>query len=427
MKKILTWLLFLSFGLLVWQFWLTEQEKKREAAFDMVVDPIKEDMSYYRQLDLTFLQTWYSDLDTQLQKNPNQYIQQLKQSFASSLQAYQNIHPWELPLEIASDALLASMSLEQKVAQLFMFWFEGTNLSEQEKNFLETYTPGGIIVMWKNVSTSLSEMITQMQATQEDLPLFVAVDQEGDQVKRIPEELPGQAYVTLEATCDVYKTRSNLLHDLGINMNFWIVADITNDTNSFIYPRVFQGDVLTKVARASTCTHTTLSTLKHFPWHGGTTQDTHQGIKTLDIEKTTREEADLQPFVSGIWVWADALMMWHLKAPFLDAELPATLSPATNTYVRELWFTWLVVTDDMWMIASNGEQFTQLEEALVAGNDLILYVDGSDKQKILDHAISFVKEWGVALDDIDTRLRRIVQKKQKIIAMDDFVSLELVK
>lgn len=79
------------------------------------------------------------------------------------------------------------------------------------------------------------------------------------------------------------------------------------------------------------------------------------------------------------------------------------------------------------MISSDGEKLTQLEQALVAGNDLILYVDGTDKQEILEHAIKFMRDGGIGLIDLDQRVRRILEKKQKIIAMDDFIALEMME
>jgi beta-N-acetylhexosaminidase len=318
------------------------------------------------------------------------------------------------------------MSLEQKVAQLFIFGIEWTSLGEEEKTFLTTSQPGWIILMWKNISPELSDFVTQLQATQKQLPLFISVDQEWWLVKRIEEDLPSQPYVSQEAVCDVYATRARLLHALWVNINFGIVADTTQDVTSFIYPRVFQWEVHDKVADAVACTHKTLSTLKHFPGHGGTSLDTHKWQARLSLTKSIREQADLKPFVSGIQEGVDLLMMWHLLADFLDDELPATLSVKTNQFVRDLWFTGLVVTDDMWMISWDADVFDQLEKALVAGNDLLLYVDGSKKQKILDHAIQFVQEGGIGLLDVDERVRRILLKKQKIISMDDFVPLELV-
>ena len=427
MKKILIWLLFLLFAVLLLRFWYTEQEKQREAEFSATVKPVIEELRYYDQLDLSFLEVQHEILDDEFKKNPERYVSYLKSSFADAASSYQQTNPWQLPLELDIPTLLSSLTLEQLVAQLFIFGVEGVELTPEDKQFLETSQPGWVILMWKNISPGLATYIDTLQATQVTLPLLVSIDQEWGQVKRIEEDLPWQPYLSNEAICDVYRTRAKLLHDVGITLNFGLVADVTTDTNSFIYPRVFQGDVSIKIAKATECTHLTLSTLKHFPWHGWTTQDSHQGAKTLNITKSSREEADLEPFISGIWAWADAVMMWHLTAAFLDPVLPATLSPTTHQFVRDLGFTGLVLTDDMWMISWDGDPYTQLEQALVAGNDLVLYVDGTNKQKLLDHAIWFIQAWWISEDDLRSRVRRILLKKQKIIALDDFVPLDLLE
>lgn len=59
-------------------------------------------------------------------------------------------------------------------------------------------------------------------------------------MKRVAEDLPAQPEVTMDDVCDVYAQRAAMLDDLGINMNFGLVADVTDDRSSFIYPRVFQ-------------------------------------------------------------------------------------------------------------------------------------------------------------------------------------------
>lgn len=66
----------------------------------------------------------------------------------------------------------------------------------------------------------------------------------------------------------MYRTRSEMLAGMGVNLNFGIVADMTTDPYSFIYPRVFRNHVPYKVAMATKFTTDTLSTLKHFPGHG---------------------------------------------------------------------------------------------------------------------------------------------------------------
>lgn len=430
-----SWYILILWLLLWWSLWWYKgyQEKKIGQHFDNVVSSSTQKMNVYKQLDLTFLPQDLSTIDLETKKDSALYLNWLQAEFQEAVQVYSSAHhprtrSW-LPKELEIDGLINSMSLEEKIAQLFIFWYDGTILSPWEKSFLLDYQPGGVIVMWKNVSPSLAQTLDDMQSTQDLAPLFVAIDQEWWLVARIDENLAWQPDVSLNELCEVYTNRSNILHQLGINMNFWIVADVTNDPNSFIYPRVFQWDSWAKVAEAVRCTMTSLSTLKHFPWHGGTTLDTHEGTAQLTKDETSRKQADLLPFTSGISADADLVMMWHLIADFIDPDLPATLSRSHHEFLRSLDFSWLTVTDDMLMISGNGARDTQLEQTLSAGTDLILYVDASTigKTNILDHARDFVENGGISEEDLDQRVRRILEKKQKIISRDDYVPLELVK
>jgi len=81
----------------------------------------------------------------------------------------------------------------------------------------------------------------------------------------------------------------------------------------------------------------------------------------------------------------------------------------------------------MLMISSDGDITTQLQQALLAGNDLLLYVDLDDKQKLLTSAIDMIRNGLITERELDTRLHRIIEKKQKIISRDDFVPRELLQ
>gem|GEM_PF-3802354 len=113
-------------------------------------------MKYYDQLDLSFLDTEYFELDSETQSDPDRYLETIKGQFKEAVAQYQVTNPWELPIELDTQEFLDTLTLEQKVAQLFIFGFDGTLLSPGEKSFLQTYQPGGVIVMGKNVSENLS-------------------------------------------------------------------------------------------------------------------------------------------------------------------------------------------------------------------------------------------------------------------------------
>jgi beta-N-acetylhexosaminidase len=84
-----------------------------------------------------------------------------------------------------------------------------------------------------------------------------------------------QPELTVDEVCPTYLERSELLRSQGINLNFGIIADVTDEVLSFIYDRVFRNEIAKKITDAVQCTTETLSTLKHFPGHGITTDDSH--------------------------------------------------------------------------------------------------------------------------------------------------------
>jgi len=147
MKKVLTLILFTLFGFLIIQFLLTEKAKNQERFFAKTVQPLIDDLSFFDQLDTSYLDVSYDTLDAETQKDPSSLISSLKEQFRNNVNAYHISNPWELPWELDIEELISSMTLEQKVAQLFLFGFDGTLLSPGEKSFLDTYQPGGVIVM----------------------------------------------------------------------------------------------------------------------------------------------------------------------------------------------------------------------------------------------------------------------------------------
>src|SRR5690606_15092898 len=138
-----------------------------------------------------------------------------------------------------------TLSVRQKLASLLVLHTSGTN-PEKIKNFVETYQPGGIILMGDNIPSDLNQVANiseAAQSTAQPFPMFIAIDQEGCTVKRLPQdtypcakELQDQSDSAVQRA---FTQRSELLQKAGINLNFGIVADITDDANSFIYPRVF--------------------------------------------------------------------------------------------------------------------------------------------------------------------------------------------
>ncbi|WP_181243126.1 glycoside hydrolase family 3 N-terminal domain-containing protein [Glaciihabitans tibetensis] len=288
------------------------------------------------------------------------------------------------------------MSLDEKVASLLMLHSPGSDVG-QLRAFVESYRPGGLILMGDNVPANpgeLAAIIPQLDLNP-DLPMLVAIDQEGGTVRRIRSDVAAAApqlqQLPVAATSEAFASRASLLETLAINVNFGIVADQTSDRSSFIFPRALgtsPGDSADRVAAAvaGESGHV-LSTLKHFPGHGAMADDSHTSIPTSDVSRDTWRTTHAVPFERGIDAGAELVMFGHLRYSAVDAA-PASLSAAWHTILREeLGFTGITVTDDMLMLNDSGEAaladpVQNAVSALAAGTTMLLYVLPSDPASV---------------------------------------------
>lgn len=231
----------------------------------------------------------------------------------------------------------------------------------------------------------------------------------------------------MEEVCPTYLERAELLKSYGINLNFGIIADVTEDPSSFIYARVFRDQVNEKITEAVQCTTETLSTLKHFPGHGITADDSHAGVISVAIDREERETTHLAPFVAGMQVGVDAIMSAHLQVPWMDPVLPVSLSVSGISLLREQGFDGLIVTDDLGMLRADYTEKEAIELSLLAGNDLLLLVNPSDPEKLLTYAAGLVRDGVITREELDSRVERILRAKNKIIKLGRYVPLELVR
>ena len=226
------------------------------------------------------------------------------------------------------------------------------------------------------------------------LPLLIAVDQEGGMVQRLkerdgfPPTVPAARLGALDNT-DSTTAYSDMmarsLAVLGINTNFAPVLDLNvNPENPVIgkIGRSYSADagVVTRQAEAVIRAHHAqgvLCAVKHFPGHGSSRDDSHEGF--VDVT-TTWTKNELTPFANVIRDGlCDMVMTAHIYNRTLDAQYPATLSKATITgLLRErLGFDGVVITDDLMMkaISDHYGLETAIERAVLAGADILLFAN----------------------------------------------------
>ena len=292
--------------------------------------------------------------------------------------------------------LLDSMTLEEKVGQLFFVRCPAENAVED----ISTYHLGGYLLFGRDFKDgdnwlTKEQFLEKIQGYQDaaSIPLFIGSDEEGGTVTRAsrnpnlfsePFKSPQAIYSAggMEALAQDALDKSQALLDLGINVNFAPVCDVSTNPGDFIYDRTLSQDAETT---ADYITRTVLTmgdagemaVLKHFPGYGNNA-DTHTGIAVDDRPMETFENSDLLPFKAGIEADAPFVLVSHNIVNCMDPDLPASLSPAVHRVLRETCgFGGIAITDDLAMdavqaYAKNGAVAVM---ALQAGNDMIITTD----------------------------------------------------
>ena len=292
--------------------------------------------------------------------------------------------------------LLDSMTLEEKVGQLFFVRCPTENAVED----ISTYHLGGYLLFSRDFKDgdnwlTKEQFLEKIQSYQDvaEIPLFIGSDEEGGTVTRAsrnpnlfsetfksPQKLN---YIGgIEEILRDTDTRSRELRALGINVNFAPVCDVSTDPKDFIYDRTLgqdanmTADYVRLVVPAMT-EGGTLPVLKHFPGYGNNV-DTHTGIAVDLRPMETFENSDLLPFQAGIEAGAPFVLVSHNIVTCMDADLPASLSPAVHRVLREACgFEGIAITDDLAMdaVQAYAKDGAVAVMALQAGNDMIITTD----------------------------------------------------
>jgi len=326
---------------------------------------------------------------------------------------------------------IKDLTLEEKVGQMFMF---GTNSKDVDclYNLISKYKIGGVI-LYKNNYSSYEELINIIKnlkkANQNNkIPLFIAIDQEGGRVNRLPKEVVNIKNIydlsllndikVIEDSADVI---SKLLIKSGINMNFAPVLDIYNETDSnVLYKRCFSKDVdvvseygvkyMKKVQ-----SNKVIPVVKHFPGHGASSKDSHFAIPYVKNSKEVLEK-HIVPFECAIANGADAIMVSHLVIKKITNGLPASLSRKfINDYLRKKYnYEGLIITDDIRMGAVRLLYgFIALNKAIVSGSDIILYKYHNGDEKVINETVAKIKKGKIDFEVIDRSVDRILKIKNK--------------
>lgn len=275
-----------------------------------------------------------------------------------------------------------ALSLPQLCGQLLVVGFSGTSLPAALEAALREGRMGGIIVFKRNLpSLEIAHAINRATqgAAPADLPPFIAVDQEGGRVGRLPPpflKLPPMRQLgalgdpaLLERVGRVLGTE---LRRLGYNLDFAPVLDVdSNPDNPVIGDRAFSADPaevarLACAALAGIQAAGVMACGKHFPGHGDTHLDSHLDLPFVRHPEARLRAVELPPFRAAVQRGVATLMTAHVVYDGLDPDRPATLSPRISTQLLrgELGFAGVLFSDDLEMRALADRM--SVEESAVA-------------------------------------------------------------
>ena len=349
-------------------------------------------------------------------------------------------------LAFAVPAAQAAVALEQMAGQMIVIGFQGDDADDASvkalRDELAAGRLGGVMLLKTNIKSlpAVTEMNEQFRAASPDLPPFITVDQEGGSVERLTRsvgftEIPNAAAIAARNSPDkaqaVYDDMAKGIAALGFTVNFGPVADVNVNTKNQIiakYGRAFSADpalVAAYDAAFIKAHHAAglMTALKHFPGHGSSTADSHEGF--VDITETWKP-VELEPYKALIAAGdVDMIMVAHLyHAGYSDAgsQTPSSLSRqwVTGVLRDELKFDGVAISDDLEMGAIR-DHFTLKQTvtmAVRAGIDVLLFSNtakyrASLGQEILDILVSEAQADPAFAARIEQSYDRIVELKTR--------------
>lgn len=342
--------------------------------------------------------------------------------------------------------VLGKMSLREKVGQLFIVrpeaLAENSNaetapatdrVDDAVISRIEEYPVGGIALFSRNITSAeqLPMFISDLQSSSK-YPLFIAVDEEGGRVARIANSdfFNVASYKSMEdigksgdasKAEEVGRQIGLYLKELGFNLDFAPVADTnTNPQNIVIGDRSYGSDpalVACMVSAQLDGMHDSgiMGTLKHFPGHGDTKDDTHSGY--VSIEKTWDElkECELVPFITAL-PKADMVMVSHITAVNVTSDqLPTSMSETmiTGKLRNELGYDGVIITDAMAMgaVADNYTSAEAAVTAVKAGVDIVLMPQNLDEA--FNGVMNAVTDGEISMERLDESVMRILKLKAR--------------
>lgn len=320
-----------------------------------------------------------------------------------------------------ADSLTASMTLEQRVGQLFMpavYASDDAATLRLLRSYVADLHIGGVVLLKGDLraAASLADTLQKLSET----GLFVAIDAEWglrmrlDDAPDFPDNSRLGAKATEELMYEYGREMARECRSIGINMLLGPVVDVVEGRSGAIGRRSFGSDPR-RVAELSVAyakgveSGGVMSVAKHFPGHGSPLADSHKTLPVITRDMASLDSIDLYPFRRYIDSGLSGVMVGHLAVSAVDSVLrPAAMSPLVvrGLLLEQLGFKGLVLTDALNMGAAAGyEAWTPI----AAGADVVVAPEST--AAAVSSAVKAVLSGDLAVKDIDRACRKVLAYK----------------
>ena len=329
------------------------------------------------------------------------------------------------------DSVYSSMTLNQKVGQLFVVQAVSNKGISHKTKILDEITSNGVGgIIFSNGSAEKQVELTNLYQDMSNIPLLIGMDAEWGLSMRLDSTFSFPWNMTLGAISDneLIKHVGNRIaahcKRIGVNFNFAPVVDInTNPKNPIIGNRSF-GESMQNVSSKSLSymngqqQMNILSSAKHFPGHGDTSTDSHKSLPIINHKKERILNVELKPFENLINNGLESVMIAHLEVPSLEKTrgLPSTLSFAIVTELLRyrLGFKGLIITDALEMkgLSSFKSKGNLDMLAFKAGNDILLMSENVSKG--ISSIINEYNTGSITEERLSYSVKKILKAKYKV-------------
>ena len=346
-----------------------------------------------------------------------------------------SLNPSPIPFQLNStaanhwvDSVMATMTLDEKIAQLFMvagYSAKSQDNSAEVLQLIKKYGIGGVIFFQGGPKAQIN--ITNRLQKASKIPLLIGMDAEWgpsmrlDSTIRYPRQMMLGALHNDSLIYFMAKDIARQLRCLGVQIDFAPVADVnSNPNNPVINTRSFGENKLLDSKKAIAYMHGlqdngVLACAKHFPGHGDTDQDSHETLPTVPFPKSRLDTLELYPFKQLFDAGVASVMVAHLKVPALEdgRKVPTSLSHqvVTDLLQDSLGFKGIIFTDALNMKGVSDYRKPRRVNvmALEAGNDVLLFP--SEIPESIAKIKRFVNRGRIPLADLEAKCRKVLAAK----------------